>query len=127
TPKTAPSCFSRQFELPLARSHTRAVVSGSRDKTARVWDLASGNSICLVKHEGAVFGVAFAPDGSTFATVGDDKLVHVWDSRTAAEVRSFSGHTRTVQAVAYSFDGLYLLSVSEDNTARRWELKVGTR
>ena len=45
------------------------VLTGSRDKTARLWDAATGNEIRAFKgHEHFVLSVAFSPDGARVLT-----------------------------------------------------------
>ncbi len=44
----------------------RRVVSGSYDKTLKVWDLETGALICSFTCEGRVDCVAVAPHGRTF-------------------------------------------------------------
>ena len=46
---------------------------GSLDKTARLWDPATGeHRRTLTGHTNTVFGVAFSPDGRLLATAGLD-------------------------------------------------------
>ncbi|RKU30419.1 hypothetical protein C6497_04340 [Candidatus Poribacteria bacterium] len=41
------------------------IVSGSRDKTIRLWDVDTGESIrTLSGHTGKVYTVSFSPDGN---------------------------------------------------------------
>lgn len=39
----------------------------------------------------------------------------------------YEGHTKQINSLAVSPDGNLLLSGSEDNTARLWELRMGER
>ena len=42
----------------------KRIVSGSRDKTVKVWDAATGQETLTLKgHTGSVSSVAFSPDG----------------------------------------------------------------
>jgi WD40 repeat protein len=53
------------------------VVTGSDDKTARLWDLSAkdpaANPVVLRGHEGAVDAVAISPDNRWVTTGSDDK------------------------------------------------------
>ena len=45
------------------------IVTASNDKTARVWDAATGIAIAVLSgHEGPVWSAAFSPDGSRIVT-----------------------------------------------------------
>src|SRR5207244_10535516 len=48
----------------------------SRDKTAKVWDLATKESVLTFPdHQNSVYGVAVKPDGKTGISVGEDTQV----------------------------------------------------
>jgi WD40 repeat protein len=56
------------------------LATGSDDKTARVWDLATGTELLrLAGHEGDVTSVAFSPDGQRLATGSQDGTARAWD------------------------------------------------
>ena len=58
----------------------KQVVTASDDKTARVWDAASGKPIAqLDGHTGSVNSAAFSPDGKQVVTASSDKTARVWD------------------------------------------------
>ena len=58
----------------------RLLATASGDKTARLWDPATGECLrTLTGHTGAVWGVAFSPDGRLLATASDDKTARLWD------------------------------------------------
>ena len=44
------------------------VATGSGDRSARVFDAATGAEISRLDHDGAVYAVAFSPDGTRVAT-----------------------------------------------------------
>jgi WD40 repeat protein len=59
----------------------RRIVTASRDKTARVWDAATGACLMVLEgHEWDVSTAAFSPDGRRIVTA--DKTARVWDAAT---------------------------------------------
>ena len=57
----------------------RRLASGSQDKTVRVWDAATGESLATLEgHSRSVSSVCFSPDGRRLASGSDDKTVCVW-------------------------------------------------
>jgi len=70
------------------------IVSGSYDKSVRVWDASTGAELKLLNgHTRAVNSVAFSPDGTRIVSGSDDKSVRVWDASTGAELKVLNGHT----------------------------------
>ena len=58
------------------------IISGGKDKTARVWDPQTGNCIAtLTGHSETVLGVAFV-DNETAATCSQDGTIRVWDVKS---------------------------------------------
>ena len=58
----------------------KTVLTGGEDKTARLWDAATGRPLGPpMTHQGAVSAVAFSPDGKTVLTGGEDRTARLWD------------------------------------------------
>ena len=61
----------------------KTVLTGCSDRTARLWDVATGQPIgSPLRHEGEVMAVAFSPDGKTILTGSADKRARLWDAAT---------------------------------------------
>jgi hypothetical protein len=103
----------------------RYALSGSWDKTLKLWDIALGSEIrTFTGHTHWVNSVAFSPDGHYALSGSDDDTLKLWDVATGAEIRTFTGHTWGVSSVAFSPDGRYAFSGSYDRTLKMWETGI---
>jgi WD40 repeat protein len=99
----------------------RSVLTGSDDKTARVWDADTGKALSPpLQHAGRVWSVAFSPDGRRALTGSADKTARVWDADSGKAISPPLQHTEEVVSVAFSVDGRRVLTGSKDKTARVW-------
>jgi WD40 repeat protein len=58
----------------------RYAISGSADRTLRLWDLAAGRPLhTFAGHEDAVRAVAVAPDGRYAISGSADRTLRLWD------------------------------------------------
>ena len=86
---------------------------------------ASTHLHALTGHTGAVWGVAFSPDGTRLATASADGTARLWDSTTGESLLTLTGHTGGMWGVAFSPDGTRLATASVDDTARLWDSTTG--
>ena len=102
---------------------SRLALSGSKDKTARVWDLQTGQVLQrLAGHTAYLYAVAFSPDGALVLTTSADNTARLWDLQTGLELRRFSGHQGPVEWAAFSPDGKTFVTGSDDGIARLWSV-----
>jgi WD40 repeat protein len=98
------------------------LVSGSRDKTIKIWDLESGELIRTLKgHQDGVDAIALSPDGEIIASGSTDKTIKLWHLHTGELLGTFTGHANTVTALAFTASGEMLVSGSLDKTIKIWQ------
>ncbi|MCL1469327.1 WD40 repeat domain-containing protein [Argonema antarcticum] len=98
------------------------LVSASRDRTIKLWNLETGETIRTLKgHTGPVFSVAISSNGQTLASASEDKTVRLWHLETGELLSTFTGHAEQVNAVVFSPDGQILVSASHDKTIKIWQ------
>ena len=99
----------------------RYILTGSLDRTARLWDRKSGIKIRSFESDSEVDSVAFSPDGRFVVTGHEYKTARLWDLTSGKEIRPFEGHTAPIYSAAFSPDGRFVLTGGVDETARLWD------
>jgi RNA polymerase sigma factor (sigma-70 family) len=103
----------------------KQLISGSSDKTVRLWDAASGKEIRRFQTPGLVDGVRYAPDGRTIAARSDGKTILLWDAKSGKELRQFAGYGGGFTfPLSFAPDGKKLLA-PQGNALQVWEAASG--
>ena len=111
-----------QFSETLSHPAFPVLITGSCDRTIRVWNLESGVELhCLRGHTRAIRALQF--DEVKLITGSMDSTLKVWDWRRGKCIRTLSGHTEGV--VCLNFDSNVLASGSFDSTIKVWNLRTG--
>jgi WD40 repeat protein len=85
----------------------RRALSGSEDRTLRLWDLETGTELRRFQgHEHRVTAVAPLPDGRR-ALSGSDRMLRLWDLETGECVVTFTGDA-PISAVAVAREDLFI-------------------
>ncbi|KAL1748896.1 WD40-repeat-containing domain protein [Schizophyllum fasciatum] len=79
----------------------------------------------LTGHARSISAVKFSPDGKLLASCGQaaDKTIKIWDTENGEILHTLKGHEEGVSDIAWSNDGAYLASASDDKTIRTWSLE----
>lgn len=101
---------------------TQRIISGSEDKSVRIWDALTGQQILVMDgHADCVYGVAVSEQRGICVSGSWDQTVRVWDTSTGECIRVLEGHRDRVSAVAISPNGESLASSSLDGTVLLWQ------
>jgi cytochrome c len=98
------------------------LLSGSADKTVRLWDLATRHE--LLRYEGQdepLVSLALSGDGAIVAAGGAGGTVMLWRAGDASFIRALYAHQGPVFALAFTPDGRRLLSGGLDAVIRVWD------
>ena len=104
------------------------LASASDDGTARIWDLASGQSQVLRGHDDDVFALSIRADGRELVTASLDSSVRVWPVGGSARVLvGGTGEGKMIDHVLFSGDGARVHASSADALLHSWDLATGER
>lgn len=103
------------------------ILTGSRDRTARLWSLDEAAPLQVFAHEGPLRRVRYAPDGRRVLTVAEEPVVRVFDPMTGDCTATLRGHTGNVVDAWILGDGRRVVSIGEDGRAIVHDLQTGER
>ncbi|KAG0005667.1 DNA excision repair protein ERCC-8 [Entomortierella chlamydospora] len=118
------------------------IATASEDPRIRLCDMKSGASThTLSGHRGTVLSVEWSPRHEFLLASGStDKTARLWDIRKSNSclcsldlhnsnspqlAESNTAHTRTVNGVVFTPDGLHLITAGHDDKMRLWNLYTG--
>lgn len=145
-PPTAPQLrieagmHTAQIRRIATDAQGRWAVTASDDKTARVWDVASGRLLQVLRpplgegNEGKLFAVALSPDGAVVAAAGwtgydwyGKNDVYLFNRSTGQLLRRLSGLPNGIAHLAFSSDGRWLAAtLGGKSGVRVWRWAEGS-
>jgi WD40 repeat protein len=100
------------------------LATAGRDRTARVWDLASGQEALRLNDAGPVAALDFSADGRRLATATDAGTVRVWEMLSGRELFRIGNPTgSTIQALSFSPDGQQLAAGDWGSEIGIWSMR----
>jgi F-box/WD-40 domain protein MET30 len=111
-----------QYHTSLTSPSYPVLITGSYDRTVRVWNLDTGEEVRTLRgHDRAVRALQF--DQMLLFTGSMDGTVRMWNWRAGECLRVLEGHTDGV--VALNYNGYLLASGSADSTIQVWNFRTG--
>jgi len=107
---------SDRVETMVLSEDGRYLVTGSEDKTVKLWDAGSGSEIRTFtwrfddKYED-IESVGISNDGRYILAGAGEGTVKIWDSISGKEIRSYKKHSSGVQFVRFSANGERVISI----------------
>ena len=103
------------------KASSNMVLSGSSDKTVRLWDLRTGKCVRTMEgHTGTVYSVDMDGHCRTAVSGSEDNLIRLWDLGSGRCSATFAGHSSLVQDVVMHESGSSFLSLGCDLVVNAW-------
>lgn len=109
-----------------APSAAKLLVSGSSDKTLRIWSLTSNKPGATIDIKYPVLAAAFSADGKTLCSSGADEGLNFWNPGTGKLIKSTvktNSHS-TISALAWSPNGSLIAVGRQGHSLQLWDVQA---
>ncbi len=109
----------------------KTLASGHADQVIHLWDVAAGKEKTALRHRGALFALAFRPDGKGLASAAanpakltEEYELKLWDTTTGKETIKLVSPAPAI-CLAFTPDGKTLAAGCIDGAVRLWDAATG--
>lgn len=108
----------------------KTLITGGYDGRLIWWDARAEKPVAsrtIAAHLGWVRSIALSPDGTTLASVGNDKIVKLWKVADGSLVKELKGHESYVYNVAFHPNGKTMVTGDLYGNLFDWDLTSGEK
>ena len=116
--------------LAVPKFSNEWIATAGLDRTILTWDTSGKGERLRIDDstpdgtmKQSVYSLATGPN--LLITGGIEKVMRVWDCRSAKRITKLIGHTDNVRSILCSDDGRKVISASSDSTIKIWDLVAG--
>jgi WD40 repeat protein/energy-coupling factor transporter ATP-binding protein EcfA2 len=106
----------------LCLNSCRALVTADSEGTIITWDVERNQPFSILRLEGSALGLAISPDHSLMATGSAKGEAKIIDRFSNSVKLRLVGEQEFVAVIGFSPDGTHVVTISDDNTARAWNV-----
>jgi WD40 repeat protein len=101
------------------------IVSGSLDKSMKLWNVKNAQLLRVFQHSGEVLGTRFLSDDTQLISAewAGDNALRLWEIETGKELCVFRGHESGIAGLDISPNGKLAASASQDKTVKIWDIE----
>ncbi|XP_064007900.1 F-box and WD repeat domain containing protein 10B [Pogoniulus pusillus] len=110
--------YGHRMTVTCLDLHGEHFVSGARDGTLKVWNLALGKCLRTLRHGSPVLAAKMG--GQHIISGGERGMVKVWNADTGALIKTLQGHQGPVKCL--TFDQWHLVTGSSDGYVMGWSM-----
>jgi WD40 repeat protein len=110
----------------VAFSPNGDLLAGAGQNRVRVWRIADGAPVTVLRGRGELTSVAFDPSNALIGAGSSSGAALLWDLRSKKRIARLAGHSDTVAALAFSADGRFLATAGQDGIAKVWTVPGGS-
>ncbi|XP_044131752.1 WD repeat and SOCS box-containing protein 2 isoform X1 [Bufo gargarizans] len=116
-------------DLSFTKNGSLTLVTASRDKTLRIWDLKKDGKLVQVLsgHVQWVYCCSISQDCSMLCSAAGENVVLLWSMRSYTLIRKLVGHQNSVVSCDFSPDSALLVTASYDTTLILWDPYTGEK
>ena len=112
------------FAVIYSPDTTRIATGGYKEDASKIWDAKTGNLLSTIKHDFAVWSLAWTSDQKKLITGSVEGSIGIFDTATWERIAILNGHSVTVYSLSLFQNDRLLASGSGDETAHLWNLDM---